>query len=226
MERTLIIITQTLNNNIYTAGLLDILTETYRLAELNPEMDIVIYHNSESKEVFLNDFTTALDSANLEINRSFKKYLNKRLKYKKQIIGTEQEIYYNAFSAELADENTEKVVLINCTCPMLLGEAIDDAFYYIDHFHLTLGGTKAGSIYLMASDELYPELFRSFDWTDENVFKKLNTVAKEHSLAVRNLDMLMMINNKEDMKRIYPKLCENRTADNTQKIIKEILKDD
>ena len=224
MERTLIIMADMPNKNkLYTAGLLDILIETYRLAELETEMDIVLYHNAENKNDFLSALSDALEYANLETSRNFNRYLNKRVIYKKQITGSEQEIYYNAFSAELADENTEKVVLINCKCPMLLGESIDDAFYYIDHFHLTLGGTKAGPIYLMASDEVYPELFKSFDWENENVLKKLNSIAEEINISVRNLDMLMMINNEEDMKKVYPKLCENRTADNTQIIIKEII---
>ena len=230
MERTLIILADKpcaeYNNDmdkLKTAGLLDILTEAGRLAECEPEMSFVIYHNAEDKDDFLNSFYQALENAEFTISRYFRKYLEQRMVYKKQAKGNMQEVVYNAFTTEINDEDTDKVVLINCSCPMLLGELIDDAFYYIDYFHLTLGGTKNGGFYLLAADQLSEDFFRGIDWESQDTYKEILAKAESMELSTKKLDILNTIETKADMEMLYPKLCENRIADNSRAIIKKIL---
>lgn len=223
MEQTLIIMADTpsvtpendIMAKLRAAGLLDILIEANRLAELNPEMDVVVYHDSPSAEEFLSTFYAALDKAELAISRHLRKYFDNKLILKNKPILDMPQLIYSALNNELAKEDVEKAVLINCSCPMLLGELIDDAFYYIDYFHLVLGGIKGGGIYLIATDEAPKALLESGKWSADTTGKELAATAEAMELATRQLDTLHAIQTVEDMKNIYPNLLENGTAPRT-----------
>lgn len=226
MEQTLIIMADTPPNHtdsnimakLRTAGLLDILTEANRLAELNPEMDVVVYCPGGIKEDFLHAFYAALDNAELAISRHLRNYFDRRLIFKPQPSGNNFNAIYTVLRDELSQEDVEKAVLINCSCPMLLGELIDDAFYYIDYFHLVLGGIKGGGIYLIATDEAPKALLESPELTAATTGKQLAAKAEDLGLATRQLDTLHAIQTVEDMENIYPKLQENGTAPHTCKV--------
>lgn len=226
MEQTLIIMAgmppNPTDNNIMaklrTAGLLDIFTEANRLAELNPEMDVIVYCQDGIKEDFLNTFYAALDNAELAISRHLRNYFDRRLIFKPQPSGNNFNAIYTVLRDELNQEDVEKAVLINCSCPMLLGELIDDAFYYIDYFHLVLGGIKGGGIYLIATDEAPKALLESAKWSAATTGKELAAQAEEMGLATRQLDTLHTIKTTDDMENIYPKLQENGTAPHTCKV--------
>ena len=222
MEQTLIILADTPATNdgdimakLRAAGLLDILTEANRLAELNPEMDVVVYHDSDNNDDFLNAFYAALDNVNLTISRHLRKYFDNKLILKTKPNLAEPQLIYTVLHDELNKEDVEKAVLINCNCPMLLGELIDDAFFYIDHFHLVLGGVKGDGIYLIATDEAPGKLLEAVEWNTENLHKQLAAKAEAMGLAVRKLDILHPIRTAEDMEDVYPKLLENGTAPHT-----------
>lgn len=225
MEQTLIILADmpkssedNLLAKLRAAALLDILTEANRLAELNPEMDIIVYHDSADPEEFLNAFYAELDQAALPISRHLRKFFDTKLIYKTKPDLAAPQLIYTALNDELSKEDVEKVVLINCSCPMLLGELIDDAFYYTDYFHLALGGIKNGGIYLIAADQAPKELLEAVEWNTETTFKQLTAKAEELGLSARKLDLLNPIRTVEDMRQLYPKLLENGSAPNTCKV--------
>lgn len=234
MENTLIITANNINHPseqlnrrqsimLDTAGLLDILTESCRLAECNPEMKIVFYHPDADKENFLQNFSNNLQSANLTVDKHFTNFFNKKIEYHSFDFLPYGEVLTSALLRETADEDTENVILVRCLCPMLIGEMLDDAFYYLSESDLVLGGTKSGELYLLGLHKFDRQFFQQIDLASDSAYTDLFAAAQNAGLETDKMDILESVNQKQDMKKLYEKLCQNGFAPNTKTILEKIL---
>lgn len=234
MENTLIILSEKnqpqipqlskqQNTALYNAGLLDILTEACRLAECNPEMKVTLYSWENNKDIFWNNFVNNLSEADLTFDKHFENYFKRKVVYQQYTSDNYDEQIHFALNQETADEDTEHVILINCHCPMLIGEMLDDAFYYLSENDIVLGGTKKGDLYLLGIHQIDPNFFEKIDFNSDIVYKNALFIAEELKLDKVSLDILDGITNMQDLTKLYEKLRQNGFAVNTANTLVKIL---
>lgn len=211
------------NQHLRTAGMLDIITEICRLSECEPEMKVLICHNSPDKKNFWQKFCQKAEKAHLSIDRHLTNYIQKKVNYLSLPQPLKNEHINEILRAETDDEHTENVVFINDNCPMLIGEMLDDAFYYLQAADLVLGKTKKNVLYLLGLHEVNDRLFQAIDWNQSETLSALEKAAVEAEQEVKSLDLLTTLTQYKDLEKLYQALCQNGFAPNTKKILEYIL---
>ena len=235
MENTLIIInaigntpisnglTDRENKMLSTAGLLDIITEASRLAECNPEMKVIFYDSAPNKESFWRFFTDSLQNIGLQTDRHLTKYFEKKVHFEQIKNENYTQTIKNALEKESLDDETENIVLINGSCPMLIGEILDDAFYYMNESHIVIGGAKKSDLYLLGMHEIFPRFFEKFCWDSGNSYDETAKIAENLDLDIVKLDVLDNIYNYQSLEKLYEKISQNGFAPNTKTILQRII---
>lgn len=211
------------NQHLRLAGMLDIITEICRLAECEPEMKVLICHNNPDKDQFWQEFYQKAEAAQLPIDRHLTNYIKKKVDYLFLPQTLSNDYINEILRAEAEEEQTENVVFINDNCPMLIGEMLDDAFYYLQAADLVLGKTKKNVLYLIGFHEVDERVFGQIDWNQSEILPVLEKAAAKTGQEVKSLDLLATLTQYGDLEKLYQTLSQNGFAPNTKKVLERLL---
>lgn len=234
MENTLIIIntmdkaptnglTEQQNKMLSMAGTLDIITEACRLAECNPEMKVVFYDYAENSDAFWQKFNADLQTCGLATDKHLSKFFSRKVIYERITQQDYTKLIISALQKEETDEETENIVLINGSCPMIIGEILDDAFYYLGECDVVLGGAKKSDLYLLGVHQIPDCLLTDFCWESGSSCNDTADLIKNAGLYPITLDVLDNIYNYQSLEKLYEKIKQNGFAPNTKNILQKIF---
>lgn len=96
-------------------------------------------------------------------------------------------------------QDYEKVVIIGSDCFELSTEIIEDAFTALDEHNVVIGPAQDGGYYLLGMDRHYPHLFKSKNWSTEDVFLDTLLDVKKLKLSYNILPTLNDVDEEKDL---------------------------
>lgn len=106
----------------------------------------------------------------------------------------------NAFAHEFK-QGAERVVLIGTDCAEITLGHIERAFGMLKLHDVVVGPATDGGYYLIAMNEMHPELLKSVPWSTEHVLEVTKELAEENHLSVGYLEKLSDIDQASDLEK-------------------------
>ena len=115
----------------------------------------------------------------------------------------------NAFVFEFK-EGAERVVMIGTDCAEISLGHIERAFGMLKLHDVVIGPAKDGGYYLIAMNEMHPELLKDVPWSTEHVLEITKELAEENHLSVGYLETLSDVDQASDLDT-HPWLINEKT---------------
>jgi rSAM/selenodomain-associated transferase 2/rSAM/selenodomain-associated transferase 1 len=103
-----------------------------------------------------------------------------------------------------------RAVLIGTDIPRLNMSHLESAFNALENKDLVLGPSTDGGYWLMGLRRPV-DLFQDIEWGTENVLEKTVLRAKEYSMSIHQLELLMDIDTAEDLKELMPGFLDRKS---------------
>ena len=103
-----------------------------------------------------------------------------------------------SFHKEFKD-GADRVVMIGADCPEISLGHIERAFGMLKLHDVVIGPASDGGYYLIAMNEVHPEILKDVPWSTDHVFEITKELAQENNLSIGLLETLTDIDTQEDL---------------------------
>ena len=115
----------------------------------------------------------------------------------------------NAFAHDFK-QGAERVVMIGADCAEITLGHIERAFGMLKLHDIVIGPAVDGGYYLIAMNEMHPEILKEVPWSTEHVMEVTKELAEENHLSVGYLEKLSDVDDEYDLER-HPWLVSEKT---------------
>jgi len=123
-----------------------------------------------------------------------------QFKERQQLDGELGEKMEHAFKSEFK-EGAERVVMIGADCAELTMGHIERAFGMLKLHDVVIGPAADGGYYLIAMNEMHPEILKDVPWSTEHVLEVTKELAEENHLSLGFMAELSDVDHEEDLKK-------------------------